>query len=126
MGWFWGHFCQDILHKLALAVHVFEERGEEQTFDVILESRSHANVLALVQAVLGGNSKDRVLLMSTRCIRGNARECPYYIRSRELIIVEYCPNIVNNWRSDDDIEDAAPWGLRVAQRRVASFFNARF
>ena len=33
---------------------------------------------------------------------------------------------MNTWSSDDDIEDAVPWGLRVAQHRVASFFNSRF
>jgi hypothetical protein len=69
MGWFWGHWCQDLLHKLALAVEVFEQRGEEHSFDVILESRSHGNVLALVQAVLGRKSNDRVLFMSTLCLR---------------------------------------------------------
>lgn len=69
---------------------------------------------------------ERKGLTFTRLLcRGNERSCPYYFRG-ELLIIEYPPHIVNSWRSDDDIEDAVPWGLRVAQHRVASFFNTRF
>ena len=61
MGWFWGHFCQDLLHKLAFAADFFEERrgngdrlqdhqarpqdhqreGDGGGFKVIMESRSY-------------------------------------------------------------------------------------
>jgi hypothetical protein len=126
MGWFWGHFCQDILARLALAVDLLEQRGDEHDFDMIIESRSHANVLALVQAVLGSKSANRrVLFMPTACLRGNARQCAFYIRCRELLIVEMFPELVNSWLSDDDLEDAVPSGLRCAQRRVQAFFDAR-
>ena len=139
MGWFWGHFCPDLLHRLAFAVDVLDKRQEathassspdSQTFQIILESRSHANVLALVQAVLGGGESgedvnSRVLFMPTECLRGNARVCPYYFRSQELLIVEILPHLVNTIHSLDDIQDAVPPGIRLAQRRIGAFFDAR-
>ena len=71
-GWFWGHFCHDLLHRLAVAVDYFEGKREQTTFKVIIESQSHVNVLALIQAVLGGKANPRVLFMPTSCLRGMA------------------------------------------------------
>jgi len=123
MGWFWGHFCQDLLHRLAFASEIMDERMEG--FDIILESRSHANVLALVQAVVGGAVNARVLFMPTACLRGNARMCPYYFRAQELLLVEIHPTIINTHDSPDDISDAVPPGIRLAKRRISSFFDVR-
>ena len=48
-GWFWGHFCHDLFHRLAVAVDYLGGKREQTTFKVIIESQSHANVLALIQ-----------------------------------------------------------------------------
>ncbi len=31
MGWFWGHFCPDLLHRLAFALHFLEGEREGET-----------------------------------------------------------------------------------------------
>ena len=90
-----------------------------------MESRSHAGVLALIQAVLGGNANSRVLFMPTECLRGNARTCPFYFRPRELILVEMFPKMVNLLTTEDDLEDAVPAGIRLAKRRLDAFFGSR-
>ena len=76
MGWFWGHFCQDLLHRLAFAVEFLQEQHGEVGFKVIVESRTHASVLALIQAMLGGNANTRVLFMPSDCLRGMS--CPAF------------------------------------------------
>lgn len=98
---------------------------EGESFDIIMESRSHANVLALVQAVVGGAVNARVLFMPTGCLRGNARTCAYYFRAKELLLVEMHPAVVNTHLSLDDVADAVPSGIRLAKRRISSFFDAR-
>lgn len=122
---FWGHFCPDLLHRLAFASEIMDQRMEGESFDIILESRSQANVLALVQAVVGRAANARVLFMPTACLRGNSRKCPYYFRAKELLLVEMYPTIVNTHLSLDDIRDAVPPGIRLAKRRISAFFDAR-
>lgn len=95
LGWFWGHFCLDSLYKLAFAEEYFQSQELEERFSVIMEQGSHASVLALVHAVLGGNANARVLFMPSLCVRGNARKCPFYFRARELLLVEMFPDVVN-------------------------------
>ena len=119
MGWFWGHFLQDVLPRLAFAVEYLELQQRGTTFNVIVESGTHGNVLALIQAMLGGNANSRVLFMPSSCLRGNARKCPYYFRPRELLLVEMFPKVVNIlWT-----EDAVPAGVCLARHRVQSFFD---
>lgn len=95
LGWFWGHFCVDSLYKLTYAEEFFSSQELEMGFSVIMEEGSHASVLALVHAVLGGNANARVLFMPSLCLRGNARQCPFYFRARELLLVEIFPHVVN-------------------------------
>ncbi len=59
-------------------MHFLEDEREDETgfpetgqgFKVIVESRTHANVLALIHAMLGGSANSRVLFMDTNCLRG--------------------------------------------------------
>jgi hypothetical protein len=115
------NFCQ---YKLAIATEIFQEQGQLEDFNVILEARTHASALAMVQAVLGRRSNSRVLFMSTECLRGNSRVCPYYFRSQQLLIVEMFPNLVNLGDTKDDIQDTVPQGIRLVQRRIGVFFDA--
>ena len=82
-------------------------------------------MLALIQAVLGGDANSQVLFMPTECLRGNARTCPFYFRPRELILVEMFPKMVNLLTTEDDLEDAVPAGIRLAKRRLDAFFGSR-
>ena len=36
MGWFWGHFCQDLLHRLAFAVDFLQEQRGDTAFQVMV------------------------------------------------------------------------------------------
>ena len=126
MGWFWGHFMQDVLHRLAFAQHVIEKRNGSPHFKILMESRTHGNVLALVQALLGADVNERVLFVPTACLRGNARSCSYYYRVHELILVETYPDLVNTLASEDDTFDVVPHGVYIARRRISAYFDGRF
>ena len=125
MGWFWGHFCQDLLYRLAWAVDYLEGKGGGGAFSVIVESQSNPGVLDLIKGVLGGEANSRVLFMPTSCLRGNARECPFYFRPRELVLVEQFPKVVGVKSSFDDVQDMFPPGIRRAAARLSSFFATR-
>jgi hypothetical protein len=56
---------------------------------------------------------------------GNARECAYYFRPRELLLVEMFPKVVGLKDTWDDIEDVFPPGIRLAKQRLSTFFAWR-
>ena len=63
--------------------------------------------------------------MPTSCLRGNERECPFYFRPRELVLVEQFPKVVGVKSSLDDVQDMFPPGIRRAAARLSSFFATR-
>ena len=111
-GWFWGHFVQDVLSKIAFAVDALErqgrkeERGAEAGREVlesvafIIEGDSQGNVLPMLHALVGaavgsGAALDlaqRIYVMDRECLRGNARFCAHYFHVGELLIADSVPH----------------------------------
>ena len=122
-GWFFGHMIQDLVYRLALAAELM---GEDVGWGVIVESNSHTSVRTVIRAVLAGGSEDegaanlrsRLVFMDTDCLRGNSRECSWYIRAGELLIAEPYPH-------PPMIDFPFPLGIRVAQTRLRAFLFAR-
>jgi len=91
-GWFWAHFIQDLVYKLAFTVHALPAGTE---FDVIMESNSQPNILPLIRSLLGEDLdfSERLYFMDSNCLRGNGRECSHYFMVKELLISDTYPSV---------------------------------